>query len=474
MDYRIQPWKHQLQAIEAAKDVRSYGLFFEQGCGKTSTVINILRYKFEVHARTLPTLIFCPPIVIENWRREFLAHSTIDKKEILLLTGSSFNRLCDFEKYVLRYNEAKIVITNYEALYMINLIEKIKKWMPTVVILDESHKCKDITAKRTKKAIEVGEHAMYRYILSGTPIVKNAFDIFPQFLFLDGGETLGKSFRDFRERFFIDLNARRSKIGYFPDWQPRMGALTEINKLIYTKSMRVKKSECLDLPPLVRQTVHFELEESQGIFYQKMMKDAVAEVGGQVVSADLAIKKALRLQQVTTGYVTTDEGEERTWSPNPRVSALEEIIDTIGQDHKIIIWANFRQNYKAIEGLLYRKGISYVQVTGETDPKAKQANIDAFNSSRGGPRVLIGHPASCGIGANLTAASYAIFYSRGFSLENDLQAEARNYRGGSEVHDKITRIDLVAKDTIDEVVLTALAVKQDTAETILKYMGANR
>ena len=78
---------------------------------------------------------------------------------------------------------------------------------------------------------------------------------------------------------------------------------------------------------------------------------------------------------------------------------------------------------------------------------------------------------SGGIGINLVAASYAIFYSRSFSLEHDLQAEARNYRGGSERHTKITRIDIVARDTIDEHIQKALSDKQNISETLLKEIG---
>ena len=58
--------------------------------------------------------------------------------------------------------------------------------------------------------------------------------------------------------------------------------------------------------------------------------------------------------------------------------------------------------------------------------------------------------------------------------EKNLQAEARNYRGGSEKHSKITRLDIVAKGTIDELVLVALQEKQDVSEVVLKYMKGNQ
>jgi SNF2 family DNA or RNA helicase len=62
-----------------------------------------------------------------------------------------------------------------------------------------------------------------------------------------------------------------------------------------------------------------------------------------------------------------------------------------------------------------------------------------------------------------------IYFSRTFSLEHDLQSEARCYRGGSEIHDKITRIDIVAENTIDDYILEALSRKQSIADTILEW-----
>jgi SNF2 family DNA or RNA helicase len=61
-----------------------------------------------------------------------------------------------------------------------------------------------------------------------------------------------------------------------------------------------------------------------------------------------------------------------------------------------------------------------------------------------------------------------IYYSKGYNLEHDQQSEARCWRGGSEIHSKITRIDLVCKGTIDEVINEALLKKQNLADMILR------
>ena len=106
-------------------------------------------------------------------------------------------------------------------------------------------------------------------------------------------------------------------------------------------------------------------------------------------------------------------------------------------------------------------------LTGRQNQAQKQLAIDSFQNDKE-TRVIIANQAAGGTGVNLTAASYSVYYTRNFSLEHDIQSQARNYRGGSDIHEKVTRIDLVTPESIDEHILDALAKKEDMAEQILK------
>lgn len=471
MQYKIKPWQHQLDAIDLARPHSNFGFFFPPGCGKTGTLVNVAREVFLKEQgderRPISTLILCPQIVIENWKREWLMHSHVRPSQIHCLRGSSHERATYFQ-FMTELDTHQIFITNYESLNMKYLFAALKKWKPQMVVLDESHKCKDYTAKRTKRVLELGKTSRYRYILSGTPVLGSLFDIYTQYLFLDHGETFSPDFRKFRSEYFYDRNEHRPRHTYYPDWVAKPGADRAINEKIYRKAIRVEKNKAIDLPPFVRQTIEIELEGKLRKTYDAMEKDAVAVIDDQTASADLAIKKALRLQQLTTGFIKDDEGKIITFPDNPRINALSEIIDSLG-DEKFIVWAVFKQNYEDIKYVLRKKNIPFGEVHGAISSTAKQNTIDVFNSPSKTLQAIVAHPASGGIGINLVAAPYAIFYSRDFSLENDIQAEARNYRGGSERHAKITRIDIVARGTIDEAILEALATKQNISEAVLKY-----
>lgn len=466
----LELWGHQKKARIRAEKLDSFGLFFEVGAGKTGTCIAMLRDKFKQNSGILKTLVICPPIVIENWNREFGKFSKVQQKNICPLIGPGKKRLELFKS-----SNAKIFITNYEVLSVASmkpLYEAILEWSPEALVLDESHKVKDMKSTRTKKAIKIADLAKHKYILSGTPILNSLMDIFTQYRVLDGGESFGKNFFTFRAKYFYDANKNMPRDRYFPNWKTREEAATEIKSILERTSMHVTKDECLDLPPLVKKTIYVEMTKSQKKLYDDMRQDliAIVEDKGAAV-AELAITKALRMQQIVSGYVPLElgGGERKNYKikDNPRALALREVLDEITPANKVIVWAVFKENYNDIREVCEKLKLKYVEVHGGVSQKDKMLAVDSFNDDPS-VSVLIGHPGSGGIGINLVSASYSVFYSRSFSLEYDIQAEARNYRGGSEIHDKVTRIDLLTQGTIDELVLKSLASKQNIGYQVLK------
>lgn len=470
MEFLVPPWQHQLEAMRRAARVPEYGLFFEMGAGKTATLINILRQKFNDSKKILRTLILCPPIVIKNWQEEWYRHSKIEKREVALLVGSQAQRI-----KTLTEGKARVYVTNYESLLMGDLFERLLSWRPEALVLDESHKCKDPKAKRSKNAYLLAKVSTLRYLLSGSPILNSEMDIFQQFKILDRGETFGTNYFSFRKTYFMDLNAGMPKQRHFPKWVIIPGMREKLNELIFKKAMRVEKKDCLDLPPLVKIPYRVGMSDEQKRLYRQMKDDYLTWIETQPekldpVVATLAITKALRLMQITSGFVKTAEGQEILLKNTPKEQALRELLEEHGPRSKILVWAVWKVNYGQIAQVCRDLGLGFVEIHGDTPATERFKAIELFN---GDPsvRVLIGHPQSAGIGANFTASDLSIFYSRTFRLEDSLQAEARNYRGGSEIHEKVTRVDLLAEDTIDELVVERLASKVEISDTVLRDLS---
>ncbi len=467
-------WEHQKECVAKARPHDFFALFMDPGVGKTATTITILREKYRIHGELLPTLILCPPIVISNWRAEITKYSHVTKDKIYLLNGTGRQR-ADIVQGAKRNS---ILITNYESLNMHFVYASLKEFLKqdhACLVLDESHKVKDVTAKRTKNAIELSDEAYYKYILTGTPILNNLMDIFSQFRVLDGGKRFGNNFFSFRAKYFEDKNRFMPVGRHFPKWEPIKGSSEKIKELISEISMHVEKASCLTLPPLVKKTIEVTMSKEQEKLYGDMRRDLVATIktegAGELHSiAELAITKALRLQQIVSGHIRVagvNGSEDKTIQikDNPRKAALRAILEEIAPFHKVIVWAVFHANYDDIRSVCKELEFRYVELHGLVSNKDEEAR--KFREEKD-VRVLIGHPGSGGIGLNLVEASYMVYYSRSFSLEYDIQSEARCYRGGSDVHESVTRIDLVTPGTIDELVLKSLASKTAISNSVLK------
>lgn len=461
--FKIKPWDHQLATIKKAIDKDYYALFYEMGCGKTATAINIARSKYHQHKRILKTLILSPVIVKENWRREYDMHSHVGKL-VEVLDGPSAKRI-DLLKRADKTGKF-IFVTNHESLSMKNLTQAIMDHNFEMIIVDESHRFKNPQAKRTKALIKLSDQKelKYKFILTGTPILNTPMDIWSQYRVMDK-EIFGDNFFVFRLTYFRDANSGMPAHVHFPNWIAKPGMEEKLNKIIYQHADRVTKDEVLDLPDIVYETIGVELTGEQKRLYNSMKKDFIAFLNDTACVAELAVTKGLRLQQIVSGIFKDDKGVVSLLESN-RTKALKELIQDIPPDEKIIVWCVFRNSYDQIARALDEIDEEYVRITGDETYKQKIENVDAFNQDDG-PRICIANQAAAGTGINLTRASYSIYFSRNYNLEHDLQSEARNHRGGQTR--KVTRIDMVAYDTIDEIILKALKSKLDMSELILEF-----
>lgn len=465
-------WKHQVQGVQNILTNRDYALFMEQGVGKTRTMIEALRRIFTGEGRMMKTLILCPQIVCDNWKQEWKMFSKIDPFNVVVLNKSGKQRVNTFIDAVSEdMSRNKIIITNYEALQMKELFICLQHWMPEVLVCDESQRLKSAKGTRAKLVATLSEQTKHNFILTGTPILQSPMDAYMQFKILDRGETFGRNEWAFKHRYFVDKNARMPKTVHFPKWEPREEMYSELQRKIQAKSMRVLKKDCLDLPPLVRQNVYVEMSSDQQRAYNEMKRDFLTWIDSKkgeprTVVATLAVTKALRLQQIVSGFARDEQGHDHWIKDCPRLTELGRLLGDIATQHKVIVWCSFIENYKMVADLCSKLGLQYREIHGGISDRDKQKNMQEFRTDES-VRVMIANQQSAGTGINLVEASYMIYYSKNFSLEQDLQSEARNYRGGSHIHDKVTRIDLVCKGSIDEMVIEALANKQQIGEKIL-------
>lgn len=466
----LELWGHQRQGIdEYAFHNERLCLFWEPGTGKTAASLECLRYSQIKAGRRLRTLVLAPKSVVTGWAREMRRVGSPEMiARTLVLDGNGKERCRMFQDAITNDSHSTF-ITNHEAVVIPDLWRLLETTRWDMLIVDEAHRMKDPSTKRTKAVVRLADRVPRRLALTGTPVLNDWQDVWGPMRII-GADFVYANFYHFRAKYFYDRNARMPKQRHFPDWRLNPEREAELHQLIAQHSMSVKKSECLDLPPFVRQRLEVELALELQAHYASMAEDFITWLrNGEAVTASLALTKILRLQQIANG-ILKDEGGVTHRIKNQKLGVIEELLSDLTPQHKVIVWANFIPLYDDLREVCARLKLRYAIIRGEQGMKERQDMIDAFNFDAS-CRVCIANQAAGGLGIGLQAADYMIYYSKNYSLEQDLQSEARAYRGGSEVHEKVTRIDILTKDTIEEEIHEALEQKLELAQFILTLRG---
>lgn len=475
-------WTHQKAAIAAAGN--RYALFFDPGCGKTRTAIEIYKKHLIpslkadeiltpinsgiVYNAYCNAIIFAPLNVCRNWEQEIEKYLQIPFRVFISAGQTKPAKL----KILKAFNESPLdkhnfLICNTESLRSKEYRALIIKSQATFIIADESHQFKSPTSLQTKGLFEVVKalKPTNLYLLTGTPAPQGEIDLWTTFALLGKTEY---NFFFWRKKYFADKNERRRGYpNYWPDYRITQASRQYFQQLLAECSMTAKKDEVLDLPELLRTNIYAELTGPQRKHYDTMREFLFAiDSEGNELNASNLLSRTLRLQQILAGFLGDVPIQD-----NPRLKALDDaIIKTNGE--QFIIWTIFKATYRQLSAILDKLEIPYGLLTGEQSAEERHETMGRFQA--GELRALIAHPKAGGVGVNLTAASYSIHYTRNYSLVDDLQAEARNYRGGSEIHKRITRIDIITPETIDEEIVSALREKKSVQDFILGLRKQNK
>lgn len=207
---------------------------------------------------------------------------------------------------------------------------------------------------------------------------------------------------------------------------------------------------------------------------------------GTLVAAEMVMTRQLRLQQITCGYLPTEDDDEPLYvipGENRRLDRLKHIIqDRLKRKRKIIVWARFQLDITLILEALRGMGIKAVRYDGQV-PEAGRAEAKALfkgmrpifeNGVLIGREdipeseqawVFVGNPAAGATGLTLNIAKTTVYYSNSFKLIDRLQSEDRNHRIGQD--EEVEYIDLVAAGSIDVKIADNLRTKFNVASEIL-------
>ena len=210
-----------------------------------------------------------------------------------------------------------------------------------------------------------------------------------------------------------------------------------------------------------------ELSAEQRQVYESLKRDSLAQINDSTLTCDNVLTMYLRLQQVVAGMIPCPE--TNNWIPliddtkNPKFLKVLEIIER-NRDVKYTIWCKFRWEIETLSELISETYDCPVgSYHGGLTPQEKTQVIDDFRGDN--CNFLVASQQVGGTGLTLTECHTVIYLSNTFSTTERSQSEDRFHRIGQD--NKVTYVDIVAKNTVDERILDVLKKKKDLSTHIV-------
>ena len=346
--------KHQKTALNYISLYKQFCIFLGPGTGKTLIALGAIKMMETVKADTewIPYqhnyLVVTPkkaiPQYVEEIKKYFpKANVVTTPKQLVVFSTSGFTG-------------PRVVVTNYESISKYTDI----KYM--VVILDESHKAKNVTSDVNKTLCKLKCNAIY--LFTGTPQDKQRDEVFAQFKLLNPNLLSLKYL--FYERFFVLDD-------YYKPIKEKHSE--ELEEIISKVSYGDKTENLIDLPQEVELVMPCELGNLKET-YKKFKKDKVLKGKGWMALGDSGAKHRTKLTQLCSGFIYDEDGNVHRTPFNPK---LQGFIDTVNYCKQAIIYTCFDEEQKIVSEILKQMKKKFVCVNGSS--KDAPEALKAFKES---------------------------------------------------------------------------------------------
>jgi SNF2 family DNA or RNA helicase len=252
--------------------------------------------------------------------------------------------------------------------------------------------------------------------------------------------------------------------------QQIMGAIAPFCIIVDNKSLKLppkRYKQVLLEPTTLQRELLNRLTETYKLEHGKVKIDTqyiFALIEKSLEICDGFIRHVEREVDEETGKKTGRMiSEEIEFFDTPKDEAMLEILDEIDvRKNKIVVWCAFLPSIMKVERILrkaYRgSGVELLTIKG--NDRDTNRTVQMFQKTKD-HNILLCTQKKAAASVTLTAAKYAMYYSNVASNDLRSNSEARTRRKGSEIHDSIMYIDLVLKQTREQMLVECLKKKKN-------------
>jgi SNF2 family DNA or RNA helicase len=454
----FEPRPYQRIALQHMLDTPRCALWAGMGMGKTSTALAAADVLHNLHGEDHPTLVTAPLRVASNtWPTEVRKWRQFAGLDVVPIVGTEDQRRAALRR------DAPIFATNYEQLPW--LVEHYgDRWPFRQVVADESTRLKSFRLKqggqRARALGRVAHKHVRRFVqLTGTPAPNGLGDLWGQMWFIDAGQRLGRTHGGFKQRWF-----RPTHDGY--GIEPLPHAQDEIQHLLRDVCLTLDPKDWFDLREPIVNTIRVELPKNARGKYRDMEREMFMQLEGHDVEAFNAAAKTMKCLQLANGAAYVGETNDAYVELHDmKLQALDSILEE-ANGAPVLVAYHFRSDLERIQRA-FPHAINVAAPEGLRD------------AQRGKGRLWVGHPASMGHGVDglQDHCNQAVFFGHWWDLEQRLQfieriGPVRQAQAGKDrpvfIH------NIVAVDTVDEIVLARHESKREVQDLLKEAMKARK
>lgn len=459
---------YQQQMVNYALKREGTGWFVDMGLGKTLAALALLNewiQNGEIDP-TKPILIVAPIMVaLDTWGRE-VEKWGYDWDVKINIRNTPKKREAVLTDILLPQKKPTLFITNPHQLEPVRQFYYSRN-IPLpfeVMIIDELSMFKSPTSKRNE-AISHYRAQTKRFLgLTGTPSPNNLLDVWNQLKIINrNGTAWAKdNIYAFQDEFFKP--AVRLPNGHVRKWKPKTGADDVIFRNLSKDVVSMRTEGLVELPDISYTNINFALPKAAQAEYDALTEEIRASLEDSTQGQTHITEDGLeifipnedvlqgKLFQLAGGALYTDLATH-TFEVfhDEKLEALNDLIESATSPMLVFYY------YKSDIERIQKKFKGKLPVLDSKDPNV-QSVIARWNE--GEIPVLLAHPASVGHGLNLQDGGHTIVWFTLPNWNNDYyqQANKRLHRSG-QTH-PVTVMHIIAKNTIDEVMLRSIRAKE--------------
>lgn len=442
-----------------------FGYWIDMGGGKTLLSLELLRYWWDCGRVRRALILVTSDKAYLTWEAQ-IAKFGIDLPYVFL-DGSGEDKWRQLESL-----DRGLVIVHYPGLVAL-LTRAVKDDRKThwvidtsklerfggfdAIVADESTKLGNSGSLTFRIVETLGRRAFAFYALAGRPFGRDPAMLWPQYLLLDGGETLGDTLGLFREAFFTaKKNRQAARRGgrrgkYVMDYKFNRSKMGQLTRIIQHRSITYSTEEFPDMPPISFTPIQERVTlPEEGAVYFKRLVDQVISASGNLSEMKSVFT---RMRQLSSGFMAfrDDENGDRVeleFDQNPKLDRLVELLEEMPADRQAVVFYAFTHSGRRIIERLEKLNISAIWLWSGT--KRPTDELKRFIGGKARVAVVNNQVGAYSLDG-LQVANYAFFYESPVAVIDREQAERRLRRDGQKLH--VFQYDLIVRDTVDDKIL---------------------